>query len=141
MAVQLPYHHRNNYTGNGLANVFKTVSNVIRPLFNASKTLLKPATKHLGREGLSLIASTAEDVLKGKPLKKSLKDNVKKSKKRIKKKIKQKLTKGSGSKKRKTKTKTKKIHSKKKSGKKATKKTTSKKKTAAKKSIFDGYDL
>ena len=127
MSISIPYHHR-NLRGNGLSNVFKTMSGVIRPLFNTAKTLLKPATKQLGKEGLSLITSTAGDILNGKPVKKSVKKNIKKSQRRIGRKVKQ-LAKGTGTKK-KTRQKTKKNTGK--------KRTTKKK---SKKSIFDGYDL
>ena len=85
MNVRIPYHHRNS--GNGLGGILKSLSGIIRPLYSSAKQILKPVGKELGREGISFLASTGNDVLKGKrSLKDSLKKNYKKSKKSIKKK-------------------------------------------------------
>ena len=152
MNVRIPYHHRNS--GNGLGGILKSLSGIIRPLYSSAKQILKPVGKELGREGISFLASTGNDVLKGKrSLKDSLKKNYKKSKKSIKKKAVnafqgrgkkkpkkkgKKRTTGLGKKKKKKKNKKKKGSKGggKKSGKKKKKVQKKKKKSS---SIFDAY--
>ena len=150
MPLQIPPHHR-NMRGNGIGSILRSLTSIVKPVFNSAKRNLIPLAKRAGKElkteGISFLKDTGKDLLSGNNLESAVKKNFHKSRKRVIRKVKKKIggkkrgagkkTKGSGGK-RKT------GSGKKKSGKGFGKKATGgkRKKTAKqrkKTSIFEGY--
>ena len=95
--LRVPYNHRN--VGHGVSGLFRSLSNVIRPIFSTAKSTFCPLASKVGsalkKEGAQILSDTANSLLSNEPVINSVNKSIKKSKKRIKRKIKKTL-KGQG---------------------------------------------
>ena len=94
--LRVPYSHRN--VGHGVSGLFRTLTNVIRPIFSTAKQTIRPLASKVGsalkKEGAQILSDTAHSLLSNEPVINSVSNSIKKSKKRIKRKIKVKSRQG-----------------------------------------------
>ena len=94
MPLQHPYHHRNQ-RGHGIGAVLKSLSKIVKPMFNTAKQNLIPLAKKAGKElrteGITFLKDTGKDILTGQDVMSSINKNARKTKRRVVKKVKKKL--------------------------------------------------
>ena len=94
MPLQHRYHHRNQ-RGHGIGAVLKSLSQIVKPMFNSAKTNLIPLAKKVGKElkteGATFLKDTGKDILTGQDVMSSINKNARKTKRRVVKKVKKKL--------------------------------------------------
>ena len=94
MPLQHRYHHCNQ-RGHGIGAVLKSLSQIVKPMFNSAKTNLIPLAKKVGKElkteGATFLKDTGKDILTGQDVMSSINKNARKTKRRVVKKVKKKL--------------------------------------------------